>query len=147
MSVSATAILDITYYFGIISIDNSTNDKIEVTWQYADDDTIKGITDVNVKTTNWMTSSQSCPFAFNTNIALSNDVQLNKETVIIVPEQFYNPSTYTYSDNTNSGKLYYGSSPFPYSPKLYKRIVLGNTGHYCISLQDKLNGGGTVIIK
>ena len=147
MSISASAISNVTYYFGIISIDNSTKNKIEITWEYDSDNIIANILDVNVKNTNWMTSNTSCPFQFNSNIILSENVKSGVETVMIVPEEFYDPLTYLFTNGVNSGKLYFGSSPFPFESDIYKRITIDNVAYYCVSLQDGLNSGNKVIIK
>ena len=142
MQVSGSANNNVPYYFGFISLTDSNSDKIEVnfTTRPNDETEIIGIESVNIKSTDWLLSSLSCPFKINQTFTLQSEVKFGEETVMIVPEVFFDPITSIFNDGSNTGKFHSSTSNFVFSFDIYKLITINNINYYCVDMQNGLNG-------
>ena len=147
MSASGSGVSTLVYYFGIISIDSSTSNKIEVNFSRSNDNVITDITSINLKSTSWMISKSSCPFTINTPFQFKYTIILGKESVMIVPKQFINISTSTFTNGSSTGMFQTTSSSSAFTFNIHKQFKIDDVDYYVIDLQDALNPEESFVIK
>lgn len=146
MIVNIEGVNNIVYYFGIISICEENNDKITVEWLKTGDNTIAGIDTANVKLLNWMNSSFQCPFTLGEIITIPDTVYSNTDTVMIVPEIFYNPTTAKFNNGVTTGQLHTPTSPFPMQFEIYGTTYINAVKYYIIYCETGFKAGEELII-
>ena len=66
---------------------------------------------------------------------------------MIVPKQFINISTSTFTNGSSTGMFQSTSFPLPFTFDIYKQFKINDVDYYVIDLQDALNSGESFVIK